>query len=328
MTTGPCNCVPYVGGTVIDLYERTVSNAWGTPTRGLPAWVDYAHAETYSSTSSVSVSAIGPSSGWGRIILTLTKPAGAGNDGASHEMQLALPEITDLDQFVLAFDMVVSPVASHQGQAFAQIRLGGTGNTPVVPMIDLPFQFEHFSNPALDHMDFSFARDALGGYDNVRNDTIANVHSFDGRIVIDRSVSRGDTLVTVGDLGTFSFDPISPVGGLGTPEKKLYVSYFDGSSDALSNETSDFSIDNIILLSGLGTYPPTPNQPVQDEFIATGDGTTTAYAARWPYVPNSLQVQVAGMLAELDNSNPATGAFVLTNPPYGPIYATYRAVGG
>lgn len=329
----PCKgCPPYVGSSIIDDFERTVSAAWGTPSRGTPDWVDYGHSEQDSSFSQIGVSAIGPSTGWGRIILTLTKPPTSFQQGASHEMQLAVPELDDWDEFVLQFDMAVAPSASNDGIAYAQIRLGGSSDgASHAPGIDLPFQFEHVANPIFDHLDFFLARDNLGGDENTRSDTIANTHSFDGRITIDRSVTRGSTLVAVGAFGVFAFSPISPeASSAGTPEKKLYVGYIDGSRDALSSVSSTCSIDNIVLVRGSASPPrPLRYQRVQDEYVALGDGLTTSYATRWPYVLGTLQVQTSGMLAEVDNADPATGDFELVDPAplASRIVVTYVASG-
>lgn len=40
--------------------------------------------------------------------------------------------------------------------------------------------------------------------------------------------------------------------------------------------------------------PPTANQPIQDEVIGVGDGTTTVFYTNWPYDPATLEVEVDG----------------------------------
>ncbi len=331
MTTGigPCLCPPYTGYTVIDEFERTVSNAWGTPTRGTPDWVAYSQSQTAPSSSQIGVSAIGPSTGWGRINLTIDAPVNSDHGyQASRQMQLAVSEILDWDEFVLSFDLAVSPVSSRAGVAYCQIRLGGTGNAPAYPMIDLPFQFNHFTDINSDHLDFFQARDALAGLasaSGTHNEQIAATHSFDGKITIDRSVGRGTTIVSVGPYGSFVFTPARSV--FGSPEKKLYIIYSDYSQDATAAQSSTCSIDNLVLERG-SSDPPIPYQLVADEYVGIGDGIATEFITNWPYVAGSLQIQVSGILSEFDSTDPG-GDFTLADPaPLGArIIATYRASG-
>lgn len=70
---------------------------------------------------------------------------------------------------------------------------------------------------------------------------------------------------------------------------------------------------------------PLQGQPVEDEFIATGDGTTTDFYTDWPYHPQSLEVEVDGISAAADPSDPSIGKFTLPFTPLAgeAIYASY-----
>lgn len=81
---------------------------------------------------------------------------------------------------------------------------------------------------------------------------------------------------------------------------------------------------------GTGTVvPPRTNQPVQDEFIGTGDGSTQAFTTRFPYTNLSLEIEVDGVKVGVEETGATTGAFTLAfAPAFGEqIYATYRARG-
>lgn len=78
-----------------------------------------------------------------------------------------------------------------------------------------------------------------------------------------------------------------------------------------------------------GTTPEVPvrNQPVINETAGTGNGSTTVYTTAFPYVPNSLRVEVAGFVVPIDTTSPSAGTFtVLDVPPNGElISASYKA---
>jgi hypothetical protein len=66
-----------------------------------------------------------------------------------------------------------------------------------------------------------------------------------------------------------------------------------------------------------GTGSPSTGQEVQNEFVWTGDGTTTTGTTAYHYVPGTLRVWVAGLNAAgyITETSPATGAFALTFAP-------------
>ncbi|HJP89291.1 MAG TPA: hypothetical protein VJ850_09685 [Candidatus Limnocylindrales bacterium] len=76
-----------------------------------------------------------------------------------------------------------------------------------------------------------------------------------------------------------------------------------------------------------GGGSPTRNQPVRNEVAGTGDGATTVFTTAFPYVPHSLQVEVAGFVVPVDPTGPAAGTFtILGAPPTGArITASYHA---
>lgn len=233
---------------IIDNFEnRVLTNAFGTPSRGTPDWVDLGGSVAGSpgSSQSIAVAALGGSGGWGRFLLQLSgTPYNQFpfQNSAGHGLYIPLNEIDDLDEFRIEFDMVVAPAVGFQGIAYAQFIIGG--ETPRIG-IDLPFQFEHYTGVGNDHLDFFLARDNGGGDLNTKNDIISWVSSFDGHITIDRSVSRGSTIVTVGALGVFAFSPISHAGT--NMLKRMYVFYSDYVQSPNVVKSSTLSIDNIEL---------------------------------------------------------------------------------
>lgn len=68
--------------------------------------------------------------------------------------------------------------------------------------------------------------------------------------------------------------------------------------------------------------PPFRSQPVHDELVAIGDGTTTAFYTDWPYRPTTLVAEVAGIASEMDATTPGIGLFTLNPPP--PVGAQIR----
>lgn len=60
---------------------------------------------------------------------------------------------------------------------------------------------------------------------------------------------------------------------------------------------------------------PRRNQPIQDEFVAEGDDSTTGFSTRFPYTPLSLEVEVDGISVGADEAEPSSGAFTLSFAP-------------
>lgn len=75
------------------------------------------------------------------------------------------------------------------------------------------------------------------------------------------------------------------------------------------------------------TDAPSRNQPVRNEVLGTGDGSTTVFTTAFPYVPNSLRAEVAGFVVPIDTTDPASGIFaILGAPPQGElVIASYKA---
>lgn len=75
---------------------------------------------------------------------------------------------------------------------------------------------------------------------------------------------------------------------------------------------------------------PAFGQEVQYEFVAVGDGSTTAYYTNYPYRAGTLRVFI-DMLPEVNviETNPATGAFTITGAPFNTeeIYVSYQGTG-
>lgn len=335
---------PVNSGIIDDFENRTISNAWGQPSRGLPDWNVYYDGyfgqggSSGTSTTQYEVAAIGGSGNWGRINLLLTKPGTSLSGGVSVTMQLPIPEIYNWDEFILEFDMVVAPVGagvSAQGVAFAIIRIGGVAGVSGFPMIDLPFQFEYFGSPASNRLDFDLARDALGGITNTVTENIALTRSFDGHITIDRSVSRGSTLVTVGAYGTFEFSPIEPVTNPNV-DKMLYVGFGDAANSALSSQPSNFSIDNIAITNfgGGGRFGYSLSGDAMGFAcqVVTAHGDSGDWTTSAPFVTGSEIVFRAGMLQRrgVDYDPDGPGQTILFDDPPGDgeqVFVCYQVLG-
>ncbi len=241
-----------VGG-YIDTFNRVLTGEWGGD------WIDQGHSE-YNELSSTQLSV---SDGWARIVATVDKEATAFQFGVSRLMALPLPQLYDLDEFVIAFEAAVGFQNNFQRVAYLQIQIGDFDGG--FPMLDFPIQFEQFSF-ATDQLDFFLARDYLGFaplpgaeqglyryveggepfYLGVSSANIALTSSFDGTILIDRSLARGDTRITVGGYGTFIFKPIWAAASIPSPYLRIGVS--DGHHEnALA--VSTFSIANVRLFN-------------------------------------------------------------------------------
>lgn len=74
---------------------------------------------------------------------------------------------------------------------------------------------------------------------------------------------------------------------------------------------------------GSWCIPPTSDQPVQDEIVGLGDGTTLTFTTKFPYVPASLDASVDQTHTPADPTTPTTGLFTL---PFAPVVGeTVRA---
>jgi hypothetical protein len=155
-----------------------------------------------------------------------------------------------------------------------------------------------------------------------------------GPVVIDRSLSRGTLRFYYPRTGWLEYPITADLSTLADPQ---LTSALDMSRDGsflsfgagLNETTTTQSLSGVAPCAEGFSGSPTSNQPVFEEFVATGDGVTTAYATNWPYVVGSLSIAVAGMIGDIDATTPATGAFALADPaPFGAsIYASYRAQG-
>jgi hypothetical protein len=67
---------------------------------------------------------------------------------------------------------------------------------------------------------------------------------------------------------------------------------------------------------------PTYNQPVLDEDVGTGDGVTTQFTTRFPYLAASIEVYVGAILSEVDPTDPSAGILTLIDPA--PLGAAVR----
>lgn len=89
---------------------------------------------------------------------------------------------------------------------------------------------------------------------------------------------------------------------------------------------------NIDYIDFCNNPPDAPlfGQEVQYEFVAVGDGVTTAYFTNYPYRPGTLRIFV-DMLPEVNvvETNPTTGAFTITGAPFNTeeIYVSYQGAG-
>ncbi len=72
---------------------------------------------------------------------------------------------------------------------------------------------------------------------------------------------------------------------------------------------------NLEFYGASAQFSPTQGQPVNDEFVANGDGTTTTFTTVWPYIAQTLRVEVDGILVAADPSGPTTGAFRISFAP-------------
>ena len=84
---------------------------------------------------------------------------------------------------------------------------------------------------------------------------------------------------------------------------------------------SEYGGVTCILLPAVGASPPLPGQPVINEFVANGDGTTVLFTTANPYAPLSLHVRVDGVpiILGLTETDPAAGTFTLDFPPRGAV---------
>lgn len=153
-----------------------------------------------------------------------------------------------------------------------------------------------------------------------------------GVYTLDFLVAGSTASVSVTD----GFDRYEVIGDATYRVDRLFLenAYFGpGGSDQLI-KVRDIHIDpvlaNLDRCSAAGTaQAPVCNQPVRDERVGVGDGTTTDYATLFAYISGSLQVEVSGMLSDVTQLDLRIGTFRLVSaPPVGaPIRASYRAQG-
>lgn len=145
-----------------------------------------------------------------------------------------------------------------------------------------------------------------------------------GNFVLDRSVSRGTTQFWMdGNLIAEVAHVTTRVAG----SVDLVVDRADLNADII--RVADIALECEVRLEGLRVCPigtpivitygdegePVRNQRVTNDDIARGDGVTTTFTTRFPYIPASLMVEVSGFAMPLDPTDPATGAFTLPVPP-------------
>jgi len=78
---------------------------------------------------------------------------------------------------------------------------------------------------------------------------------------------------------------------------------------------------SLVITPAAGSDAPLPGQPVINEFVANGDGTTVTFTTANGYAPLSLRVWVDGVaiILGLTETNPTAGTFTLDFAPRGAV---------
>lgn len=90
-----------------------------------------------------------------------------------------------------------------------------------------------------------------------------------------------------------------------------------GTQGALSEANFLLGDLSIKALTGTVTTCPEPKvgQQIFDELVGFGNGSTFTFTTRFPYSPQTLQVEVDGIVVSADPSNPSAGGFTFTFAP-------------
>lgn len=240
--------------------ERTVDpQGWGRPSRGEPNWAIV--SQTFGEDGGVSHD-LSVYDGYGHSHLQLTNSDAdvlssySTTNRAANQIKIEIPEITDWDEFVISFDLVFSALfftPMNQAITWAEIYLGG------VPLNALEVRLYFFSYSASGaNLNWLFTRDLIGGGGTgppngeypEPNGEIATTNAFDTRVIIDRSVRRNSTLITIGSFGTYEISPIGPASS--NLEPYMYVTHY-ATAWTFGGETvptNHLSIDDIVVCRG------------------------------------------------------------------------------
>lgn len=128
-------------------------------------------------------------------------------------------------------------------------------------------------------------------------------------------------------VGPDSFN-VTPSGDLSTGAESFVFFADVGNATILggAQESEPYKISAVInglaFVSDSGTpmpwCGPVPSQDVLGEYVGTGDGSTTAFTTNFPYQPGTLRIVMGGGLDEhnITETNPSTGAFSFSSPPF------------
>lgn len=274
----------------IDIFERVETGQWGTPTRGTPDWVTVEDSVTGTGTP---VNSILVGGGWGRNQQSLPKVTVPVNNRATTDLVLDVAEVADIDEFIFEFDLVVTALnGGTPGSTSLHLLQADLGAGSGLIRIDL--QLDQFV--ALPPQIRWNVRDSLGGSGTPVSGTLAATGGIDEHVTINRSVTRGTTRITIGNL--IDETVVAAPGPAGTP----FLRFFNRTTRSTATDpavtlVSDFSVDNIY------TYPQGPGIAGDISASLFGFGCqalaridSTEYQGTYDYVPGSTYVWRSGIL--------------------------------
>ncbi len=143
-----------------------------------------------------------------------------------------------------------------------------------------------------------------------------------GGIVWSQVVTTADPFVDVGPFPivvglAFHLNQVRFVlsGGGDAPTVPTESAQWNSSIQAPGEAAGGGFKYNLEFYGASAQFSPSQGQPVNDEFVANGDGTTTTFTTVWPYIARTLRVEVDGILVAADPSDPTTGAFRISFAP-------------
>lgn len=284
---------------IIDDFEnRTVAGLWGTPSRGLPDWDTV--TDTVSGTPTP-VNSILVGGGWGRNQQSHAKVTVPVNNQSRTDLRLLVPEIANIDEFFFEFDLVATALGSGVlGAATSQHTVealllsaaadGGSITSAIAVTLTL-----FGSTTLVPHISWE-VRDWIGGSGSISSGTIAATGAVSEHVTIDRSVSRGDTRITV---GTLIDETVANAAGASRASHYLYLvnqTIRSTGAEAASTLTSDFSVDNIAVQDGGESGVSLLGDGFGFACMVLTRVSTTEYSTGLAYVPGSTILSRGGQL--------------------------------
>ncbi len=276
------------GGTVVGLiddFDRPVSGSWGFPTRGAPAW------DTTTQTADAGCTAHLLVDGQGKSTMNLV--GATGSHSTMNVVELDLSELNP-DEFALSIDLsalaLQGQVLGSETSVALSIQLahiaGGSAS------VDASFTLSSFSASA--NTASVLLTDDLGfPSDSYSSGAIGGRTSFVGTLTIDRSATRGTTIITAPGIAdqTLNIGPATSAGPM-----KLLVSHTALLNRSLGSAQPDVGniayIDNI-LVPGTRCAPVPLGFP-RIEIVQRLD--STHYRTQYAFTPGSTMVWRNGIL--------------------------------